>query len=81
MWHMFSRALGGYKGHECESEHYRAFMRGLKPHIWQYVGPNVRGDLDAAILMAEQFDLYASQNSGTQGKGKTQTGQGKGQQK
>ena len=42
------------------SERYRAFMKGLKPHIQQYVGPNVQGDLDAAILMAEQFDLYMS---------------------
>ena len=75
------RKLSGVIWDMSASEHYRAFMRGLKPHIRQYVGPNVRGDLDAAILMAEQFDLYASQDSSTQGKGKTQTGQGKGQQK
>ena len=60
-----------------DSEKYRAFMKGLKPHIRQYVGPNVRGDLDAAILMAEQFDLYGSPESSSQGGSKNQGNQGK----
>ena len=60
-----------------DSEKYRAFMKGLKPHIRQYVGPNIRGDLDAAILMAEQFDLYGSPESSSQGGSRNQGNQGK----
>ena len=52
------RELVGVIRNMSEEDKYRAFMKGLKPNIRQMVGPNVRGDLEAAILMAEQFDLY-----------------------
>ena len=68
---------GGVIRDMSDSEKYRAFMKGVKPHIRQYVGPNVRGDLDAAILMAEQFDLYRSPESSSQGGSRNQGNQGK----
>ena len=71
------RELVGVIRDMSDSEKYRAFMKGLKPHIRQYVGPNVRGDLDAAILMAEQFDLYGSPESSSQGGSRNQGNQGK----
>ena len=52
------RELAGLIWNMSEEDKYRTFMKGLKPNIRQMVGPNVRGDLEVAILVAEQFDLY-----------------------
>ena len=70
------RELVGVIRNMSEEDKYRAFMKGLKPNIWQMVGPNVRGDLEAAILMAEQFDLYGQSESVASGNRPGGSGQG-----
>jgi len=36
-----------------DEDKYWAFIKGLKPNIQQMADPNVCGDLEVAILMAE----------------------------
>ena len=59
-----------------EEGKYQAFMKGLKPNIWQMVGPNVQGDLEATIPMAEQFDLYGQSDLMASGSRPSRSGQG-----
>ena len=63
------RALTGVIWDISISERYHAFVNDLKPNVRQYIEPIARGDLEAAILMAEQFDLYGTKEPTSSGSG------------
>ena len=45
-------------------------LSGLQPHLQEYVGPQMQGDLEAAITMAQRFEVYrGGDGAKTTGKG------------
>ena len=41
-----------------EEEAFPTFLIGLTPHIQEYIGAHIQGDVFAAITIAERLDLF-----------------------
>ena len=43
-------------------EAFHAFVDGLQPHLREHVGTHVRGDLEAAMAMAQRMEVFRPVN-------------------